>query len=41
MKNIGEQLRQRRKEMNFTLKEIENATSIRTSYLQALEERRD
>lgn len=38
MKNIGEQLRQRRKEMNLSLKEAENATSIRMSYLQALEE---
>lgn len=38
MKSIGDLLRQKRKEMNLTLKEAENATSIRISYLQALEE---
>lgn len=38
MKEIGDLLRQRRKEMNISLKEAENATSIRTLYLQALEE---
>lgn len=38
MKALGEQLRQRRKEMNLSLKEAENATSIRLPYLQALEE---
>ena len=38
MKDIGEQLKQKRKEMNLSLKEVENATSIRMSYLQALEE---
>ena len=38
MKNVGELLRQRRKEMHLSLKEAENATSIRTSYLQALED---
>lgn len=38
MKEIGEQLKQKRKEMNLSLKEVENATSIRMSYLQALEE---
>jgi cytoskeletal protein RodZ len=38
MKELGENLRQRRKEMNLSLKEAENATSIRTAYLQALEE---
>jgi cytoskeletal protein RodZ len=38
MKNIGESLRQRRKEINISLKEAENATSIRMPYLQALEE---
>lgn len=36
--SIGEILRQKRKEMNLSLKEAENATSIRTSYLHALEE---
>jgi cytoskeletal protein RodZ len=38
MKNVGEQLRQKRKEMNLSLKEAENSTSIRIVYLQALEE---
>src|ERR1700733_8297040 len=38
MKNIGEILKQRRKEMNLSLKEAENATSIRLTYLQAIEE---
>ncbi len=37
-KNVGELLRQRRKEMNLSLKEAENATSIRITYLQALED---
>ncbi len=36
--NVGEVLRQKRKEMNISLKEAENATSIRTAYLHALEE---
>lgn len=38
LKNIGALFKQRRKEMNISLKEVENATSIRTSYLQAIEE---
>jgi cytoskeletal protein RodZ len=38
MKSVGNILRQRRKDMNVSLKEAENATSIRISYLQALEE---
>lgn len=38
MKNIGDVFKQRRKEMNLTLKEVENATSIRMSYLQSIEE---
>lgn len=38
MKNIGDLLRQKRKDMNLTLREAENATSIRISYLQALED---
>lgn len=38
LKEIGETLRHRRKEMNLSLKEAENATSIRMIYLQALEE---
>lgn len=35
---IGEIFKQRRKELNLSHKEIENATSIRTSYLQAIED---
>lgn len=38
MKHIGEALHQKRKEMNLSLKEAENATSIRIPLLQALEE---
>jgi cytoskeletal protein RodZ len=38
MKKVGELLHHRRKEMNLSLKEAENATSIRITYLQALEE---
>ena len=35
---MGDLLRQKRTELNLSLKEAENATSIRTAYLQALEE---
>lgn len=35
---IGEMFGQRRKDLNLSLKEVENATSIRASYLQAIEE---
>ncbi len=38
LKNLGESLKQKRKERNLSLKEVENATSIRTNYLQAIEE---
>jgi transcriptional regulator with XRE-family HTH domain len=38
VKEIGDSLRQRRKELNLSLKEAENATSIRIVYLQALED---
>lgn len=38
IKVIGDVFKQRRKEMNLSLKEVENATSIRSSYLQAIEE---
>lgn len=38
MKHIGEALHQKRKEMNLSLKEAENATSIRIPLLQALED---
>ncbi|MCB1111834.1 MAG: helix-turn-helix domain-containing protein [Chlamydiales bacterium] len=36
--SVGQQFKQRRKERNLSLKEAENATSIRMSYLQAIEE---
>lgn len=38
MKHIGDTLKNKRKEMNVSLKEAENATSIRMSYLQSIEE---
>lgn len=38
MKSLGETFKQRRKEMNISLKEAENATSIRMTYLQFIEE---
>lgn len=37
-KSFGEIFKQRRKEMNISLKEAENATSIRISYLQSIED---
>lgn len=37
-KNIGQLFSQKRKEMSLSLKEVENATSIRMLYLQAIEE---
>ncbi len=37
-KRLGEFLRAKRKEMNLSLKEVENATSIRSSYIEAIEE---
>lgn len=38
MKTLGETFKIRRREMNITLKEAENATSVRASYLNAIEE---
>lgn len=38
IKTLGEILKTRRKEMNITLKEAENATSVRASYLNSIEE---
>jgi cytoskeletal protein RodZ len=38
IKTIGEQFKQRRKELNLSLKEAESATSIRLNHLQAIEE---
>ncbi len=40
LKKMGEKFRSKREEMNLTLKEVENATSIRMVYLQAIEEGR-
>lgn len=37
-KKLGEVFRSKRQEMNLSLKEVENATSIRMMYLQAIEE---
>ncbi len=38
IKSLGDQLKQKRKERNLSLKEVSNATSIRVNYLQAIEE---
>lgn len=38
LKQVGEMLRSKRKELSLSLKEIENATSIRSPYLEAIEE---
>jgi len=38
IQQIGGALKAKRKEMNLSLKEIENATSIRSFYLEAIEE---
>ncbi len=35
---IGDMFSLRRKELNLALKDVENATSIRTNYLQAIED---
>jgi cytoskeletal protein RodZ len=40
LKQIGEMFRAKRKEMNLSLKEVENATSIRVGYIDAIEEGR-
>lgn len=37
-KKVGDLFRSKREEMNLTLKEVENATSIRMMYLQSIEE---
>jgi len=36
--SLGESLKQKRKERNLSFKEVENATSIRANYIQAIEE---
>ncbi len=38
LKTLGQMFKGKREEMHLSLKEIENATSIRMSYLQAIEE---
>ena len=38
IKKIGQLFKEKRKEMNLSLKEVENSTSIRSNYLQAIEE---
>lgn len=38
IKNLGEMFKARRKEMNISLREAENATSVRASYLHSIEE---
>jgi len=38
VKTLGSILKRRRQDLNLSLKEVENSTSIRMSYLQALEE---
>lgn len=38
IKEIGETFKKRRKELNLSLKEVENATSIRINYLQSIED---
>lgn len=37
MKELGEKLKARRQEMNLSLREVENSTSIRLGHLQAIE----
>lgn len=38
LKQIGDTFKKRRKELNLSLKEVENGTSIRMAYLQAIED---
>lgn len=38
LKRVGDVLKVKRKEMNLSLKEVENSTSIRSNYLEAIEE---
>jgi cytoskeletal protein RodZ len=38
LKKIGQVFKGKREEMNLSLKEVENATSIRRSYLEAIED---
>lgn len=38
LKRVGHLFKTKRKDLNLSLKEVENATSIRTGYLEAIEE---
>ena len=38
LRGVGTMLRVKRKELNLSLKEVENSTSIRSNYLEAIEE---
>ena len=38
MKRVGAAFKAKRKELNLSLKEVENSTSIRSNYLEAIEE---
>ena len=38
LKSVGEAFKQKREEMNLSLKEVENMTSIRSNYLKSIEE---
>jgi cytoskeletal protein RodZ len=38
LKRIGDIFKTKRKELNLSLKEVENSTSIRSGYLEAIEE---
>ena len=38
LKRVGGMFKSKRKELNLSLKEVENSTSIRSSYLEAIEE---
>ena len=40
IKEIGERFKRERKRLNLSLKEVENATSIRSAYIEAIEEGR-
>lgn len=40
-KKLGELFKTKRKELNLSLKEVENATSIRASHLESIEEGKD
>lgn len=41
MKKFGELFKSKRKELNLSLKEVENATSIRVFHLESIEEGKD